>query len=248
MTSFAALLAVIMWSECAAWSSPSRGARVGRVKAVEDDDAEFAAALSRAEARTRGDREELEKRARRAARESRRDARTYAPQKPRLAMKDTRVRASQEPMQELKELYDEGSWGAMEEGALVVRLAALLALGVAASYGLTVNFDDMDELVTIPAQDRLFLSIAGGSLLPLYAISRALAKWSYVDGRLRDRTLYFEATGWADGFMAAKPDDVALRDQQARAAQTTPKLAILRKLTLAAGLITAASTAGVVVF
>ena len=110
MTSFAALLAVIMWSECAAWSSPSRGARVGRVKAVEDDDAEFAAALSRAEARTRGDREELEKRARRAARESRRDARTYAPQKPRLAMKDTRVRASQEPMQELKELYDEGSW------------------------------------------------------------------------------------------------------------------------------------------
>ena len=69
-----------------------------------------------------------------------------------------------------------------------------------------------------------------------------------VDGRLAEDTLYFERTGWNDGFMARKDPDAAKRDAQARAAQTAPQLAILRRCTAYAAGIAALSTAGFVIF
>ena len=69
-----------------------------------------------------------------------------------------------------------------------------------------------------------------------------------VDDRLAEETLYFERTGWNDGFMARKDPDAAKRDAQARAAQTGPQLAILRRCTAYAAGIAALSTAGFVIF
>ena len=67
-----------------------------------------------------------------------------------------------------------------------------------------------------------------------------------VDDRLAEDTLYFERTGWNDGFMALKDPSAATRDAQARAAQTVPQLAILRRCTAYAAGITVLSTAGFV--
>ena len=92
-----------------------------------------------------------------------------------------------------------------------------------------VDFDPPDELSDPPSlADRVFLPMALGSLPPLVAVGRALVRWQYVDSRLAEDTLYFERTGWNDGFMARKDPDAAKRDAQARAAQTGPQLAILR--------------------
>ena len=67
-----------------------------------------------------------------------------------------------------------------------------------------------------------------------------------VDDRLAEDTLYFERTGWNDGFMAKKDPSAAKRDAQARAAQTAPQLAILRRCTAYAAGIAVLSTAGFV--
>ena len=110
-----------------------------------------------------------------------------------------------------------------------------------------VDFDPPDELSDPPSlADRVFLPLALGSLPPLVAVGRALVRWSYVDDRLAEDTLYFERTGWNDGFMARKDPDAAKRDAQARAAQTAPQLAILRRCTAYAAGIAALSTAGFV--
>ena len=80
------------------------------------DDAALAVSLQVAAKRTSSAREALEKRRRREARPQRA---VDAPQKPTLAMRDGRVKSSMEPQQELRELFDEGSWGALPERELV---------------------------------------------------------------------------------------------------------------------------------
>ena len=108
-----------------------------------------------------------------------------------------------------------------------------------------VDFDPPDELSDPPSlADRVFQPLALGSLPPLVAVGRALVRWQYVDDRLAEDTLYFERTGWNDGFMAKKDPEAAKRDAQARAAQTGPQLAILRRCTAYAAGIAALSTAG----
>ena len=110
-----------------------------------------------------------------------------------------------------------------------------------------VDFDPPDELADpVSLADRVFQPLALGSLPPLVAVGRALVRWQYVDDRLAEDTLYFERTGWNDGFMAKKDPEAAKRDAQARAAQTGPQLAILRRCTAYAAGITVLSTAGFV--
>ena len=214
------------------------------VNAEEDvDDAALAASLQVAAKRTSSARDALEKRRRREARPQRA---VDAPQKPTLAMRDSRVKSSMEPQQELRELFDEGSWGALPESELLTRLGYLFAASFLVAVGL-VDFDPPDELSDPPSlADRVFLPLALGSLPPLVAVGRALVRWQYVDDRLAEDTLYFERTGWNDGFMARKDPDAAKRDAQARAAQTGPQLAVLRRCTAYAAGITVLSTAGFV--
>ena len=216
------------------------------VNAEEDvDDAALAASLQVAAKRTSSARDALEKRRRREAQPRRA---VDAPQKPTLAMRDSRVKSSMEPQQELRELFDEGSWGALPESELLTRLGYLFAASFLVAVGL-VDFDPPDELSDPPSlADRVFLPLALGSLPPLVAVGRALVRWSYVDDRLAEDTLYFERTGWNDGFMARKDPEASKRDAQARAAQTGPQLAILRRCTAYAAGIAALSTAGFVLF
>ena len=131
--------------------------------------------------------------ARRARERRRREARPQravdAPQKPTLAMRDSRVRSSMEPQQELRELFDEGSWGALPESELLTRLGYLFAASFLVAVGL-VDFDPPDELADPPSlADRVFQPLALGSLPPLVAVGRALVRWQYVDDRLAEDTL-----------------------------------------------------------
>ena len=104
------------------------------VKAEEDvDDAALAASLQVAAKRTSSARDALEKRRRREARPQRA---VDAPQKPTLAMRDSRVKSSMEPQQELRELFDEGSWGALPESELLTRLGYLFAASFLVAVGL----------------------------------------------------------------------------------------------------------------
>lgn len=206
---------------------------------VEDvDDAALAASLQLATKRTSSAREVLEKRRQREARPQRA---VDAPQKPTLAVRDSRVKAAMEPQQELRELFDEGSWGALPEGELLTRLGYLFA----ASFLVTVFLVDFDTYETdLSLADRIFMPMALGSLAPLLRISNILMCWQYVDERLAEEVLYFERTGWNDGFMAQKDPNAAKRDTQARAAQTAPQLAVLRRATAYCAGVAALSTAG----
>ena len=142
------------------------------------DDAALAASLQVAAKRTSSARDALEKRRRREARPQRA---VDAPQKPTLAMRDSRVKSSMEPQQELRELFDEGSWGALPESELLTRLGYLFAASFLVAVGL-VDFDPPDELSDPPSlADRVFLPLALGSLPPLVAVGRALVRWQYVD-------------------------------------------------------------------
>ena len=142
------------------------------------DDAALAASLQVAAKRTSSARDALEKRRRREARPQRA---VDAPQKPTLAMRDRRVQSSMEPQQELRELFDEGSWGALPESELLTRLGYLFAASFLVAVGL-IDFDPPDELSDPPSlADRVFLPLALGSLPPLVAVGRALVRWQYVD-------------------------------------------------------------------
>ena len=149
------------------------------VNAEEDvDDAALAASLQVAAKRTSSARDALEKRRRREARPQRA---VDAPQKPTLAMRDGRVKSSMEPQQELRELFDEGSWGALPESELLTRLGYLFAASFLVAVGL-IDFDPPDELSDPPSlADRVFQPLALGSLPPLVAVGRALVRWQYVD-------------------------------------------------------------------
>ena len=239
--------ALLMPTRRAALRTCRRASEDASVNAAEDDvdDAALAASLQVAAKRTSSARDALEKRRRREAQPQRA---VDAPQKPTLAMRDSRVKSSMEPQQELRELFDEGSWGALPESELLTRLGYLFAASFLVAVGL-VDFDPPDELSDPPSlADRVFLPLALGSLPPLVAVGRALVRWQYVDDRLAEDTLYFERTGWNDGFMAKKDPDAAKRDAQARAAQTGPQLAVLRRCTAYAAGIAALSTAGFVIF
>lgn len=209
---------------------------------VEDvDDAALAVSLQLATKRTSSAREVLEKRRQREARPQRA---VDAPQKPTLAVRDSRVKAAMEPQQELRELFDEGAWGALPEGELLTRLGYLFA----ASFLVSVFLVDFDTYETdLSLADRIFMPASLGSLAPLLRISNILMRWQYVDERLAEEVLYFERTGWNDGFMAKKDPNAAKRDAQARAAQTAPQLAVLRRATAYCAGVAALSTAGFVI-
>ena len=140
MMRLARLIISLLLASSAALLMPPRRAlhtcrRASEDASVEEDvdDAALAASLQVAAKRTSSARDALEKRRRREARPQRA---VDAPQKPTLAMRDSRVKSSMEPQQELRELFDEGSWGALPESELLTRLGYLFAASFLVAVGL----------------------------------------------------------------------------------------------------------------
>lgn len=69
---------------------------------------------------------------------------------------------------------------------------------------------------------------AGAMLLPMLAMLRLWLGWFYVRNRLLEPQIFYEESGWYDGQIWEKPEEVAERDRLVVTYQVQP---VLRRLT-----------------
>ena len=200
------------------------GGRRRVVRASTDDDAEDAAAFRDLVARTSGARSDADR-----ARKRFQQLEAAAPPPPPLVgMRDRRVRVEQEPSFELRELLESGSWGALPPAAVAARYGGVFtAVLIAASFFID-NFDTYDELVDVSASKRVALGALLASLCTLVVSLRMQIRWAYISDRLLGTKLYFEQTGWYDGFTLVKPEDALFRDRLLEQSDVRPRLETLR--------------------
>jgi len=146
-----------------------------------------------------------------------------------VGMRDRRVQEAQEPRNELRELLESESWGLLGLPAILLRLTALFVVTGSIAFFFVDNYDTYNELVSVPLANRLFLAALCGSFASLASALRLQGQWNYVSDRLTDTNLYFEQTGWADGFSLDKPDDTAFRDKILRDQEVKPRLNIVQQ-------------------
>lgn len=74
------------------------------------------------------------------------------------------------------------------------------------------------------------LSAAMGALtLPLLALVQLYVGWSHVGGRLRQPTVPYEESGWYDGQLWIKPEEISNRDRLIVDYQVQPVLQRIRR-------------------
>ena len=83
-----------------------------------------------------------------------------------------------------------------------------------------------------PDQDAphfLISAALGGLVLPLLALLQLYIGWSYVGNRLQNQTVPYEESGWYDGQVWVKPEDISNRDRLIVDYQVKPVLRRLQK-------------------
>mmetsp|Transcript_21720 Transcript_21720/g.68040 ORF Transcript_21720/g.68040 Transcript_21720/m.68040 type:complete len:243 (-) Transcript_21720:24-752(-) len=165
-----------------------------------------------------------------------------------LGFRDKRVQSAQEPQNELRELTENSrNWGLLGLGGLVSRFGAIFLVVASITWLLTDNYDTYNELVDLTVPQRATLSALLGSAFALASAARLLAQWTYVAGRLSEKTLYFEQTGWADPFSLEKPENTAFRDQLLYEDEVAPRVQTIRSAAAIVATATALALASVVV-
>ena len=86
---------------------------------------------------------------------------------------------------------------------------------------------------------------AGAMLMPLLALLRLYLGWMYVSDRLSQETVFYEESGWYDGQVWTKPEEVLQRD---RLIVTYQIQSILKRLRLTFGMIALLFFAGAIVW
>lgn len=85
---------------------------------------------------------------------------------------------------------------------------------------------------------------AGASVLPALALLRLYLGWVYVRDRLLKETIFYEESGWYDGQLWAKPEEVLQRDRLIVGYEIQPILQRLKRtFGLFAGLVISGSLA-----
>lgn len=146
-----------------------------------------------------------------------------------VGMRDRRVQSSQEPRNEVREVLEPGNWGLLALPWILLRYAGIFAIIFAFGWLLTDNYDTYNELVKIPIANRLTLSAVMGASASFFSALRLFGQWNYIKDRLTETNLYFEQTGWADGFKAQKPQDTIFRDKILRDEEILPRLATVQQ-------------------
>ncbi|GIL69293.1 hypothetical protein Vretifemale_230 [Volvox reticuliferus] len=147
------------------------------------------------------------------------------------------VPKDQRPVNQLAELKQDPlySWGALEQGDYVKRLAGVYAFFFAFVGG-PIAYQTFE-----PAEQPLewFLSGTTGALVVVaVVVIRIYLGWSYVGDRLLSAAVPYEETGWYDGEMFVKPPEVLMRDRLLGTYEVKPVLAKLRSTLLgSAGLL-----------
>lgn len=73
-------------------------------------------------------------------------------------------------------------------------------------------------------------------------------QWRYIADRLSDKRLYFEETGWADGFQLEKPKNTAFRDQLLYEDEVAPRVQTIQRAFYVVSATTALSFGSFVAF
>ncbi|WOD38226.1 CGLD27 family protein [Nodosilinea sp. E11] len=151
------------------------------------------------------------------------------------------VPAEQQPLNEYQDVQESWfyGWGSRDlTGYLKPLIVLWLAGGAVAGPMAAASF--------MPAKHPLLFSLSaamGALVLPLLALLQLYVGWAHVGGRLRQTTVPYEESGWYDGQLWVKPEDVSNRDRLIVDYQVQPVLRRIRRtlggmaLLLALGLI-----------
>ena len=151
------------------------------------------------------------------------------------------VPAEQQPINEYQDVRDSWfyGWGSRSLAGYLKPVVVLWLVGWAVA-------GPMAAASFAPAKQPLFfgLSAAMGALvLPMLALLQLYVGWAHVGGRLRQTTVPYEESGWYDGQLWVKPEEVSNRDRLIVDYQVQPVLQRIRRtlgvmaLLLALGLI-----------
>ncbi|PNW83618.1 hypothetical protein CHLRE_05g237050v5 [Chlamydomonas reinhardtii] len=137
------------------------------------------------------------------------------------------VPKDQRPVNQLAELKADPlySWGALEQGDYVKRLAGVWSFFFAFIGGPIAyqTFEPVDQPL------EWFLSGTTGALVVVaVVVIRIYLGWSYVGDRLLSAAVPYEETGWYDGEMFVKPPEVLMRDRLLGTYEVKPVLSKLR--------------------
>lgn len=151
------------------------------------------------------------------------------------------VPAEQQPINEYQDVCESWfyGWGSRNLAAYLKPVAILWLVGwVVAGPMAAASFD--------PAKHPLSFGLSGalGALvLPVLALLQLYVGWAHVGGRLRQTTVPYEESGWYDGQLWVKPEEVSNRDRLIVDYEVQPVLQRIRRtlgvmaLLLALGLI-----------
>jgi len=137
------------------------------------------------------------------------------------------VPRDQRPANELQAIKEASlyNWALKGNTGYIVRLLALYSL----TFGLIggpISYQTFDPAVQ-PLE--FFLSGSTGSLLVVsVAVLRMYLGWSYVGNRLLSASVAYEETGWYDGQVFVKPQEVLARDRLLGTYEAKPALAKLK--------------------
>lgn len=148
------------------------------------------------------------------------------------------VPAEQQPINEYQDMRESWfyRWGSLSLGGFLKPLILLWSL----SWLVT---GPMAAASFAPAKfpGAFMLSAAmGATLLPVLALVQLYVGWHHVAKRLRNQAIPYEESGWYDGQIWVKPDDITSRDRLIVDYQVQPVLRRIQRTfgVIAAGLAT----------
>ncbi|NMF84781.1 CGLD27 family protein [Nodosilinea sp. P-1105] len=149
------------------------------------------------------------------------------------------VPAEQQPLNEYQDIRGSWfySWGSRNLSGYLKPLIVLWVI----SWGIS---GPMAAASFAPTKNPLpfALSAAMGALvLPLLALVQLYVGWAHVAGRLRQTTVPYEESGWYDGQLWVKPEDISNRDRLIVDYQVQP---VLRRIRRTIGIIAALGALG----
>lgn len=153
------------------------------------------------------------------------------------------VPAEQQPINEYQAMRESWfyRWGTLSLGAFLKPVGWLWAI----SWAFT---GPMAAASFEPAKFPIAFGLSaamGATVLPLLALVQLYVGWVHVGRRLSDQAIPYEESGWYDGQIWVKPDEVSSRDRLIVEYQIQP---VLRRLRRTFGTLSAALAVGLTVW
>ena len=137
------------------------------------------------------------------------------------------VPAEQLPIREYEEMRESWfySWGARDLRGYALPVIVVWGISWVVSGPIAAASFSPTQFLS-----KFLVSAAlGAFVIPLLALLQLYVGWSHVGNRLQIRELPYEESGWYDGQIWTKPDDIFKRDRLIVDYQVKPILSRLRK-------------------